>query len=268
MKLKKVMLMAALAAAIGSVNMVTAFADETATGETKFGWECDANNNWRYYNADGSQAVEWIKAEEGDGRGNAVWYYIDPTSKVMIFNTTRNINGVDYTFNEDGSYVEPAVTAPKGHVTDNRFYNTWSNLCIPEIKGTQEVKDDVADEFIGAEFAAIGSPYRTQDFCMNADPGDVEIYYLDMKNKPDMDAQTFANAFAGILKSQKGQASQAVAATVANQQYFKVTVTGKKNTSAYYCRKQDGYMVVISTSGRTKNAAALESIVMNMTTAQ
>ena len=48
MKLKKVMLMAALAAAIGSVNMVTAFADETASGETKYGWESDAKNNWRY----------------------------------------------------------------------------------------------------------------------------------------------------------------------------------------------------------------------------
>lgn len=38
MKLKKVMLMAALAAAIGSVNMVTALADENET-ETKYGWE-------------------------------------------------------------------------------------------------------------------------------------------------------------------------------------------------------------------------------------
>ena len=57
MKLKKIMLMTAMAAAIGSVNMVSALADETATGETKFGWECDANNNWRYYNADGNLAT-------------------------------------------------------------------------------------------------------------------------------------------------------------------------------------------------------------------
>ena len=38
MKLKKVMLMAALAAAIGSVNMVTALVDENET-ETKYGWK-------------------------------------------------------------------------------------------------------------------------------------------------------------------------------------------------------------------------------------
>ena len=108
MKLKKIMLMTAMAAAIGSVNMVSALADETATGETKFGWECDANNNWRYYNADGNLATGWIKAEEGDGRGNAVWYYIDPTSQIMVSNVTRNIGGVDYTFNEDGSWVDPS----------------------------------------------------------------------------------------------------------------------------------------------------------------
>ena len=50
--------MAALAAAIGSVNMVTAFADETASGETKYGWESDAKNNWRYYDKDGNLASE------------------------------------------------------------------------------------------------------------------------------------------------------------------------------------------------------------------
>ena len=133
MKLKKVMLMAALAAAIGSVNMVTAFADETASEETKYGWESDAKNNWRYYDKDGNLASGWIKSEEGDGRGNEVWYYIDPATHIMVSNTTRNIDGVDYTFGDDGSWVAPRTTAPKGHITGGRYYNTWSNLCIPQI---------------------------------------------------------------------------------------------------------------------------------------
>ena len=103
---------------------------------------------------------------------------------------------------------------------------------------------------------------------MSTDNGDVEIYYLDMKNKQDMDAQTFVNTLVGIEKAQKGQATQAAAVTIANQQYYKASVTGKKTTSTYYCRKQDGYMVVIYTNGRIKNASALDSIVMNITTAQ
>ena len=95
MKLKKVMLMAALAAAIGSVNMVTALADENET-ETKYGWE-GSGNTWRYYDSNGNLKSGWIKAEDGDGRGNDVWYYIDPSTNLMIYNTTRTIDGVSYT---------------------------------------------------------------------------------------------------------------------------------------------------------------------------
>ena len=239
MKLKKVMLMAALAAAIGSVNMVTALADENET-EAKYGWE-GSGNTWRYYDSNGNLKSGWIKAEDGDGRGNDVWYYIDPSTNLMIYNTTRTIDGVSYTFSDDGSWVAPVQTAPKGHVTG---------------------------QYTGGEYAAIGSPSLTHDLYMSTDFGDVEVYYLNMKNKQDMDAQTFANTLAGIEKGQKGQATTAETVTIANQQYSKVTVSGKKTSRTYYCRKQDGYMVVVQTTGRTKDAASLNSIVMSMTTAQ
>lgn len=111
MKLKKVMLMTALAAAIGSVNMVTALADENET-ETKYGWE-GSGNTWRYYDSNGNLKSGWIKAEDGDGRGNDVWYYIDPSTNLMIYNTTRTIDGVSYTFSDDGSWVAPVQTAPR-----------------------------------------------------------------------------------------------------------------------------------------------------------
>ena len=174
MKLKKVMLMAALAAAIGSVNMVTAFADETASGETKYGWESDAKNNWRYYDKDGNLASGWIKSEEGDGRGNEVWYYIDPATHIMVSNTTRNIGGVDYTFGDDGSWVAPRTTAPKGHITGGRYYNTWSNLCIPQIIGTTESDFEAADQYTGGEYAAIGSPSLTHDLIGKGAGADTE----------------------------------------------------------------------------------------------
>lgn len=261
MKLKKVMLMAALAAAIGSVNMMTALADE-ADAETKYGWEGDGNT-WRYYDANGNLASGWIKAEQGE-----VWYYIDPASHLMIYNTTRTIDGVSYTFNEDGSWVAPVQTAPKGHITGGRYYNTWSNLCVPQIVGTAVSDFEAAEQYTGSEYAAIGSPSLTHDLYMSTDFGDVEVYYLNMKNKQGMDAQTFANTLAGIEKGQKGQATAAETVTIANQQYSKVTVTGKKTSRTFYCRKQGDYMVVIQTTGRIKDAGSLDSIVMSMTTAQ
>ena len=186
----------------------------------------------------------------------------------MIYNTTRTIDGVSYTFSDDGSWVAPVQTAPKGHVTGGRYYNTWSNLCIPQIIGKTESDFEAADQYKGGEYAAIGSPSLTHDLYMSTDFGDVEVYYLNMKNKQDMDAQTFANTLAGIEKGQKGQATTAETVTIANQQYSKVTVSGKKTLRTYYCRKQDGYMVVVQTTGRTKDAASLNSIVMSMTTAQ
>lgn len=173
MKLKKVMLMAALAAAIGSVNMVTALADENET-ETKYGWE-GSGNTWRYYDSNGNLKSGWIKAEDGDGRGNDVWYYIDPSTNLMIYNTTRTIDGVSYTFSDDGSWVVPVQTAPKGHVTGGRYYNTWSNLCIPQIIGTTEADFEAADQYTGGEYAAIGRPSLTHDLYMSTDFGDVEV---------------------------------------------------------------------------------------------
>ena len=44
-----------------------------------------------------------------------------------------------------------------------------------------------------------------------------------------MDAQTFANTLAGIEKGQKGQATTAETVTIANQQYSKVTVSGRRH---------------------------------------
>ncbi len=114
----------------------------------------------------------------------------------MVSNTTRNIDGVDYTFGDDGSWVAPRTTAPKGHIT-GRYYNTWSNLCIPQIIGTTETKKMSVTTISAANI--MRSETRTAHrICMSTDNGDVEIYYLDMKNKQDMDAQTFVNTLVGI----------------------------------------------------------------------
>ena len=138
MKLKKVMLMTALAAAIGSVNMVTALADENET-ETKYGWE-GSGNTWRYYDSNGNLKSGWIKAEEGDGRGNDVWYYIDPSTNLMIYNTTRTIDGVSYTFSDDGSWVAPVQaedTTTHGLTSASRRSSEQQRLISRQLTSTQ-----------------------------------------------------------------------------------------------------------------------------------
>lgn len=277
MKLRKVMLLAMMTAAIGSMNMFAAFADgpedaaeeEAAAVEESYqiGW-VGSGSIWRYYDNSGNAVTGWIKADGGDGRGNEVWYYVDPSTGVMVYNETKVIDGVGYTFGEDGSWVAPTVKAPKGRLTGGSFYNTWSNLRIEQTIGNTETDREAEDQYVGEEYSAIGSPKLTHDLYMSTDFGDLEIFYADMKSMPELDAATFASNLAGIEKGSKGTASAVETVTVANQEYSKVSVTGKKTTTTFYCRKQDGYMVVICTSGSIGDASAMADIVNSITTAQ
>lgn len=270
MKLRKLMFLVAMTAAIGSVNMFTALADEeeAIVDETiQSGW-VQQGSSWRYFDMNGQLVSGWIKAEDGDGRGNEVWYYIDPATNVMVANETRVVDGVAYAFGEDGSWVAPRTTAPKGKVYNGSFFNTWSNIRIPQVIGSVESDYDSSERYTSGDYTEIGSPMVTDDLYMMTDFGDVEIYYADMKQKPDMDAAAFANALVNIEKGSKGQVEAAAAVTIGNQGYAKASVVGKKTKTTYYCRKQDGYMVIICTMGSLSDMNALEGIVNTITTAQ
>lgn len=110
-------------------------------------WESQ-DTRWRYRNDDGSYAAaQWVLDNgtwyyvEQDGfmktgwyqDGSGVWYYLDEGSGAMAANTTRNIGGVDYTFDGSGAWVQPAV-----HLNDGWNGTTYVNrkmgyqITIPE----------------------------------------------------------------------------------------------------------------------------------------
>lgn len=264
MKLRKVITVAAMTAAIGTISVFSSFADEMTTEEkaaaaaeaaadaaeesTFYGW-VERGANWYYYDNNGVMQTGWLKAPGGDGRGNEVWYYLEPSTGVMVANQTKVIDGIAYSFGEDGSWVAPTQVAPKGKVSGKTYYNTWSNLRIDQIIG--DVIKDVEDEdrFASDEYAAVGSPKMTHDIYIEAPFGEMEIYYLNMKNKPDMTAAVFAKEFGNIEKAAKGTASAVETVTIAGQEYSRVTVNGKYSSRSFYCRKKDGYMIVIATIG-------------------
>lgn len=279
MKLRKVLLLTAMTAAIGSMSVFAAFADEepaddsTAVEETlKLGWE-GSGSTWRYYDENGNLVSGWIKAEGGDGRGAEVWYYIDPATQLMVYNETRVIDGVSYSFGEDGSWVAPIPTAPKGKLSGGVYYNTWSNLRIPQIIGSAHDDLEAEDQFSDDAYASIGSPKLTHDLYMETEFGDLEIYYANMKDKPDMDAAAFAAELGNLEKGKAGQLSAVENVTIANQNYSKITISrtnkrGKVSQTSYYCRKQDGFMVIISTYCSASDAGAMADVVNAITTAQ
>lgn len=273
MKLKKLLLMAAMTTAIGCVSAFPAFADEDDAVEDTVlsGWVQDGSN-WRYYDSNGNAVTGWVKAEEGDGRGNEVWYYIDPSTGLMLYNTTRVIGDVSYTFEEDGSWMAPAPTAPKGTVSGGVYTNTWANIRIPQVIGSVESDYEATEQFSDSAYEAIGQPTLSHDLYLSTDFGDLEIYFANMANKPSMTATEFASTLAEIEKGKIGQVSAVENVTIGGQEYAKVTITrvGTKKTTlaTYYCRKQGDYMVVIYTYGRSNDAGSLESIVNTITTAQ
>lgn len=281
MKLRKVLLLATMTAAIGSIHVFAAFADEAESPEAEqpaveesyqTGW-VGSGSVWRYYDQNGNAVTGWIKAENGDGRGNEIWYYIEPSTGIMVANETKVIDGVGYTFGEDGSWVAPTPTAPKGKLSGGSFYNNWSNIRIPQVIGSCDTDMEAEEQFAGDEYAAIGNPKLTHDLYMSTDFGDLEIYYANMKNKQDMDAAAFAAALGEVEKGTTGTLSAVENVTIANAPYSKITIErtskkGKKTTYTYYCRKLEGYMVVISTSGSSDDANAMADIVSNLTTAQ
>lgn len=279
MKLKKVLLLATMTAAIGSMSAFAAFADEVPADDSvaveenlKLGWD-GSGSTWRYYDENGNLVSGWIKAEDGDGRGSEVWYYIDPSTQLMVYNETRVIDGVSYTFGEDGSWVAPVPTAPKGKLSGGTYYNTWSNLRIAQVIGNAHNDVEAEDQFSGEDYASIGSPTLTHDLMMETDFGDLEIYYANMKNKTDMDAAAFAAELGNLEKGKTGQLSEVETVTIANQNYAKISITrtnkkGKQNVQTYYCRKQEGFMVILSTYSSASDAGAMADIVNSITTAQ
>ncbi|MCI8454614.1 MAG: hypothetical protein HFE84_08390 [Lachnospiraceae bacterium] len=273
MKVRKMVLLTAMTAAFGSANLFAAFADEVDVESLKAGWE-EQGGNWMYYENGNLVRDRLIWAEGGDGRGNAVAYYVDE-SGVLVSNTTKTIDGKSYTFGDDGSWIAPYIGATKGKVSGNSFANTWSNIKIPVFVGSVESDYEAEDMFSDTSYASIGNPKVTHDFYLTTnDSGDLQIFYADMSVKPSMDANAFAAELGNLSKGKDGQVSEVSAATVGGQNYAKVSIMktnkrGKVRQTDYYCRKQDSFMVVICVEGSASDIADMNNNYINaITTAQ
>ncbi len=114
--MKKGLKAAALALAFSMLSSATAFAGV---------WE-GQEGAWRYRNDDGSYAVaQWVNDKENwyyleaDGLmktgwyqdAAGAWYYLEPDSGVMAAGVTKNIDGVDYTFDSSGVWLQPQAAS-------------------------------------------------------------------------------------------------------------------------------------------------------------
>ena len=98
-----------------------------ANGEKATGWKQLSDGNWYYFNSDGKMQTGWLKLGKYwyylNGSGIMVtgwqkladgnWYYFYPGG-TMACNETLNINGVDYTFNASGIWVQDQTVKKNG----------------------------------------------------------------------------------------------------------------------------------------------------------
>lgn len=93
------------------------------------GWVQVDNGQW-IYEENGTQLTgQWLK-------DNGVWYYLGADG-IMLANTTRNIDGVDYTFDASGKWLDPA--SAKTGVYDGVYKNI-------ELKFSMQVPAGIAYE--------------------------------------------------------------------------------------------------------------------------
>lgn len=279
MKLKKLVLLTAITAALGSIHLFTSFADEVEEEALQVGWVEVSSGNWQYFDTAGNRVVsKWIPAEEGDGRGNQVWYYVDGSGN-MVSNRTLTIDGTAYTFAEDGSWIDPSSSyqgAPRGTFSNTTFSNSWSNIRLnfPTMSYSADLDELLGyeDYFDDDDFASVGKPKLTYDFMVETTSyGDtLELYYADMNTMPNMSSVEFANAMAAIYAKTDYYTVKAGASdvNVGGQTYTKISLLNDVDSQKdLYCRKQDQYMVVITATTEAGRMSALDNVIAGISTA-
>lgn len=84
------------------------------------GWNQTNNGQWTYDQNGTRLTGQWLD-------DNGTWYYLG-TDGIMLANTTQNINGVDYTFDASGKWLDP--NAPRTGVSDGVYTNVELNYSM------------------------------------------------------------------------------------------------------------------------------------------
>ena len=67
-----------------------------ASGAMSTGW-ASLSDGWHYSSTSGAEAVGWAVV-------NGYWYYMDPSTGIMVANTSKSIGGKTYSFDASGAW--------------------------------------------------------------------------------------------------------------------------------------------------------------------
>lgn len=232
-------------------------------------WESQ-DSRWKYHNDDGSYAAaQWVQDNgtwyymEQDGfmktgwyqDGNGVWYYLDDGSGAMLANTTRNIGGVDYTFDGSGAWVQTPV-----HLNDGWNGTTYVNRRL----GYQITIPDHYQAVTGSSLGTM--PEDTKyDFVAQAPDGNsaIAIGELDMSSLDDYywTDEDLAEVMKYVFESE----GEVIGATFNDLGFAKLTLIESDGyTLDLYFRRQGSSVLMIETVFESSRWQEIDDILKTM----
>ncbi len=204
------------------IIFMTVFLSSMFSVQALAGWIPAENEQWRYEQDGHYLSSQWIEEQNN-------WYYLD-VNGIMLKNITENIGGVEYTFDDTGSCVNPDGT---GVVTWNIYTNAEAGYSI-------KIPSDVTtDAFDGA----------TDTFDISSSNMMISIYgYVIPQN---LDPVTYATYFEmGFYDSLNGKLSlvDKTEVQLGGLTFYKTRYTqnGSINMDTYSC-SQNQKLIFIAT---------------------
>ena len=219
----------------------------------------EIDGNWYHFDENGYRQTGWQEIY-------SKWYYLMPDTGIMVADTTLEIDGVPYTFDASGAWIEK-ILPPLGHWTDPSCYiNEWSNF-----------------KFTLTETMVAASPEQLQS--LDTSTSTFDLYVEDTKTAcnitigyDDINTATFQNMqepqeYLNYLKdflssTQLWQFDEITTATFGSETYYKLHsyFMGGLARQDFYCRKVDHYlMTMVVTSDYLTEPAINATLSQNLT---
>lgn len=276
------------------------------SGKMKTGWHED-RGNWYYLNTNGTMFTGWLKLKDvwyylntaggamktgwHEDKGN--WYFFED-SGAMAVNVTKSINGVSYTFGQDGVWnnssgstaVANQTTFGMGAWSGNTFYNGWPNLKVTAPAGSTIYTSEQIRTAVGSDSKTLvnDGTVTVEKVNESADnliydsmfrlPDGNSVFQLAYINVYSPTIAVTAEQYSIQLREQlTGQRNlpHTIEGTervsLAGSEYIKLktTMLGRTTNQDIYIKKLDHFIVMLTVTYLPENSGSVSSVINGIT---
>lgn len=215
-------------------------------------WE-QIDGTWYLFDRDGYMLTGWQQVDK-------TWYYLG-TDGAMVYGTTMTIDGIPYTFDNNGVMADQTASDPvMGHWAGSTFINEWSDLRLTVPQGYHSLDSSSLSEF--SDSGVIPDMVSIKnDTCA------VMVLYMDNADGDSVNqAMSFLNMFqSGSHTLEGGGAIETVQAGNHSYLRFYFPSTKESPLSGYlYVRSLGNYYVMIAAVSDAAGASEIREILSTL----